>query len=171
MNESEIELKVQALVDGELTGREAKALQQRINDDAKLQQLHARLTQMRGLIADSELPRPLPESGDFYWNKIAETIEHEKRAGERAAPPTPASRWLLRWLTPLVGVSAVVLLLTLQQPTAPDLGIMLSGDHELELSSDEIDVMTYNTDDDSISIVWLDYSMDIQKDYMELWLD
>ena len=48
---------------------------------------------------------------------------------------------------------------------------MLSGDHELELSSDEIDVMTYNTDDDSISIVWLDYSMDIQKDYMELRLD
>ena len=171
MNENEIELKVQALVDGELTGREAEALQQRINDDAKLQQLHARLTQMRGLIADSELPRPMPESGDFYWNKIAETIEHEKRAGERPAPPTPASRWLLRWLTPLVGVSAVVLLLTFQQPTAPDLGIMLSGDHELELSSDEIDVMTYNTDDDSISIVWLDYSMDIQKDYMELWLD
>ena len=171
MNENEIELKVQALVDGELTGREAKALQQRINDDAKLQQLHASLTQMRGLIADSELPRPLPESGDFYWNKIAETIEREESAGERAAPLAPASRWLLRWLTPLVGVSAVVLLLTLQQPTAPDLGIMLSGDHELELSSDEIDVMTYNTEDDSMSIVWLDYSMDIQKDYMELWLD
>ena len=171
MNESEIELKVQALVDGELTGREAEALQERINDDAKLQQLHAKLTQMRRLIADSELPRPLPESGDFYWNKIAETIEHEKCAWERPAPPTPASRWLLRWLTPLVGVSAVVLLLTLQHPTAPDLGIMLSGDHELELSSDEIDVMTYNTDDDSMSIVWLDYSMDIQKDYMELWLD
>ena len=171
MNENEIQLKVQALVDGELTGREAEALQERINDDAKLQQLHAKLTQMRRLIADSELPRPLPESGDFYWNKIAETIEHEKRAGERPTPHTPASRWLFRWLTPLVGVSAVVLLLTLQQPTAPDLGIMLSGDHELELSSDEIDVMTYNTDDDSMSIVWLDYSMDIQKDYMELWLD
>ena len=155
MNENEIQLKVQALVDGELTGREAEALQQRINDDAKLQHLHATLTQMRGLIADSELPRPLPESMDFYWNKIAETIEHEKPAGERAAPPTPASRWLLRWLTPLVGVSAVVLLLTLQQPTAPDLGIMLSGDHELELSSDEIDVMTYNSDDDSISICLL----------------
>ena len=171
MNENEIQLKVQALVDGELTGREAEVLQQRINDDAKLQHLHAKLTQMRGLISDSELPRPLPESWDFYWNKIAETIEREESAGERAAPPAPASRWLLRWLTPLVGVSAVVLLLTLQQPTAPDLGIMLSGDHELELSSDEIDVMTYNTEDDSMSIVWLDYSMDIQKDYMELWLD
>ena len=78
MNENEIQLKVQALVDGELTGRKAEALQQRINDDAKLQHLHAKLTQMRGLIADSELPRPLPESRDFYWNKIAETLEHVK---------------------------------------------------------------------------------------------
>ncbi|MDD9865231.1 MAG: hypothetical protein OXS32_02665 [Verrucomicrobiales bacterium] len=171
MNENEIQLKVQALVDGVLTGREAEELQQRINNDATLQQLHERLTQMRGLIANSELPRPLPESGDFYWNKIAESIEREERAGERIAKPTPANRWLLRWLAPLAGVSTVVLLLTLQQPTAPDLGITLSSDHELELSSDEIDVMTYNSDDDSMSIVWLDYSMDIQKDYMELWLD
>ena len=171
MNRNEIELKVQALVDGELTGSEAEALRQRINDDAGLQQLHVSLTQMRGLIADSELPRPLPESGDFYWNKIAETIEREESAGERAAPPTPASRWLLRWLAPVAGVSALVLLLTLQQPTAPDLGITLNSDHELEMSDDEIDVMTYNSDDDSMSIVWLDYSMDIQRDYMELWLD
>ena len=171
MNRNEIELKVQALVDGELTGSEAEALRQRINDDAGLQQLHVSLPQMRGLIADSELPRPLPESGDFYWNKIAETIEHEKCAGERPSPPTPASRWLLRWLSPLVGVSALVLLFTLQQPTAPDLGSTLISDHELEMSDDEIDVMTYNSDDDSMSIVWLDYSMDIQRDYMELWLD
>ena len=92
MNENEIQLKVQALVDGELTGLEAEALQQCINDDAKLQHLYAKLTQMRGLIADSELPCPLPESGDFYWNKIAETIEHEKCAGERPSPPTPAMR-------------------------------------------------------------------------------
>ena len=43
MNENEIQLKVQALVDGELTGREAEALHQRINDDAKLQHLHCLL--------------------------------------------------------------------------------------------------------------------------------
>ena len=71
----------------------------------------------------------------------------------------------------MAGVSALVLLLTLQQPTAPDLGITFISDHELEMSDDEIDVMTYNSDDDSMSIVWLDYSMDIQRDYMELWLD
>ena len=171
MNENEIELKVQALVDGELTGREAEELQQRINSDATLLQLHARLKQMRGLIANSELLRPLPESGDFYWNKITKSIEQAERKERPRERTTKPSRWLLRWLSPLVGVSALVLLFTLQQPTAPDLGITLISDHELEMSDDEIDVMTYNSDDDSMSIVWLDYSMDIQRDYMELWLD
>ena len=40
MNENEIQLKVQALVDGELTGREVEVLRQRIDNDAVLQQLH-----------------------------------------------------------------------------------------------------------------------------------
>ena len=151
MNENEIELKVQALVDGELTGREAEALRQRINDDAGLQQLHVSLTQMRGLIADSELPRPLPESGDFYWNKIAETIEHEKRAGERAEPPTPASRWLLRWLAPVAGVSAWYCCSSLQRnPPHRIWGSPSTVTTNWNCPDDEIDVMTYNTDDDSI---------------------
>ena len=70
-----------------------------------------------------------------------------------------------------MGCVSVVLFLVVQQPADPDLGIVLNSDHELELTSDEIDVMTFNSDDDSMSIVWLDYSMDIQNDYMELWLD
>ena len=50
MNENEIQLKVQALVDGELTGREEEELQKRIDNDAALQTLHARLTQMRAAV-------------------------------------------------------------------------------------------------------------------------
>ena len=52
-----------------------------------------------------------------------------------------------------------------------DLDIEFESDHELELVDDDIEVMTFNSFDDSMSIVWLDYSMDLQKDYMELWLD
>jgi len=64
-----------------------------------------------------------------------------------------------------------VLLITLQQPSMLDLDIEFESDHELELVDDDIEVMTFNSFDDSMSIVWLDYSMDLQKDYMELWLD
>ena len=66
MNENETELKVQALVDGELTGREAEKLRARLESDAGLRTLHAGLTAMRGLMTGAELPRTLPESGDFH---------------------------------------------------------------------------------------------------------
>ena len=62
-------------------------------------------------------------------------------------------------------------MLSLQQTKMPDLNILLSGDHELEFTADEIDVMTFNTGDDAMSIVWLDYSIDLQQDSLQLWLD
>jgi len=71
MNENETRLKIQALVDGELTGREAEELRARLESDAGLRALHARLTAVRGLMAGAELPRTLPESGDFHWSQIS----------------------------------------------------------------------------------------------------
>jgi hypothetical protein len=166
MKENEIELKIQALVDGELTEFEAGKLRDRIKNDIRLQILHERLTQMKDLISTHEMPRVLPESSDFYWSKIAQEIE----VGESAAQSL-GMKWVFRRLAPLLGIASVALLITLQGPNLPDLGIVLDYNHELELLVDEIDVMTFNSADDSMSVVWIDYSMDIQKDYMELWLD
>jgi hypothetical protein len=171
MNENEIQLKVQSLVDGELTGREAEELRARLESDAGLRALHARLTAVRGLMAGAELPRTLPESGDFHWSQISQAIGHGEREARRLAKPTLGANWLLRWVMPLAGVACLVLVLSLQQTTMPDLNILLGGDHELELTDDEIDVMTFNTGDDTMSIVWLDYSIDLQQDSLQLWLD
>ena len=79
MNEKEIELRVQALVDGEITGREAEALRVFIEGDAGLRELQDRLTVMRGLMKGAELPRSLPESGDFHWSQIAKAIDCKER--------------------------------------------------------------------------------------------
>jgi len=171
MNENETQLKIQALVDGELTGREAQEWRSRLETDAGLKELHARLTAMRGFMVNSELPRTLPESGDFHWSQISQAIGHGEREARRLAKPALGANWLLRWVMPLAGVACLVLVLSLQQTTMPDLNILLSSDHELELTDDEIDVMTFNTGDDAISIVWLDYSIDLQQDSLQLWLD
>ena len=74
-------------------------------------------------------------------------------------------------MVPMAGAACLLLLLTLQQPTQPDLSISLGSDHELELSIDDLDVMTFNTGDDNMSVVWLDYSIDLQQDEIDLWLD
>jgi len=172
MNENEIQLKVQALVDGELTGREAKEWHSRLETDPGLKELHTRLTAVRALMTDAELPRTLPESGDFHWNQISEAIRHEERQTKRLARPASGAKWLLRWLVPLAGVACLMLLLlNLQQITNPDLGISLGSDHELELSIDDLNVMTFNTQDDAMSVVWLDYSLDLQQNEIDLWLD
>ena len=171
MNENETELKVQALVDGELTGREAEELRARLESDAGLRTLHARLTAVRGLMAGAELPRTLPESGDFHWSQISKAIEREERQAKRLARPASSAKRLLRWMVPMAGAACLLLLLTLQQPTQPDLSISLGSDHELELSIDDLDVMTFNTGDDNMSVVWLDYSIDLQQDEIDLWLD
>ena len=171
MNENEIQLNVQALVDGELTGREAEELLSRLESDAGLKALHTRLTVVRGIMADAELPRTLPGSGDFHWSQISKAIEREERQAKHMARPASGANWLLRWVLPLAGIACLVLVLSLQQTTIPDLDILLGSDHEIELSEDEIDVMTFNTGDDAMSVVWLDHSIDLQQDSLQRWLD
>ena len=92
-------------------------------------------------------------------------------SGRRLAKPATRANWLLRWVMSLAGVACLVLVLSLQQTTMPDLNILLGGDHELELTDDEIDVMTFNTGDDAMSIVWLDYSIHLEQEDMSQWLD
>ena len=159
MNEKEIELRVQALVDGEITGREAEELRVSIEGDAGLRELQDRLTVMRGLMKGAELPRSLPESGDFHWSQIAKAIDCK----ERKAKSGSRMGWFLRRVTPWVGFACILLLLSSpsQHNVTPDLGIKIGSDHELELSDDDIDVMTFNTVDDDMSVVWLDFSIDI----------
>ena len=171
MNENEIQLKVQALVDGELTGREAEELRERLETDAGLKEFYERLTAVRELMADAELPRTLPESGDFHWSQISKAIECEERQAKQMARPASGANWLLRWVFPLAGIACLMLLLTLQQTRNPNLSISLGSDHELELSIDGLDVMTFNTGDDNMSVVWLDYSINLQQVEIDLWLD
>jgi len=171
MNENETQLKVQALVDGELTGREAEELRGRLETDAGLKEFYERLTAVRELMAGAELPRTLPESGDFHWSQISKAIEREERQAKHLARPVSGANWLLRWVLPLAGIACLMLLFTLQQTTKPNLSISLGSDHELELSIDDLDVMTFNTGDDAMSVVWLDYSIDLQQNEMDLWLD
>ena len=159
MNEKEIELRVQALVDGEITGREAEALRVFIEGDAGLRELQDRLTVMRGLVKGAELPRSLPESGDFHWSQIAKAIDCK----ERKAKSGSRMGWFLRRVTPWVGFACILLLLNSpsRDNGPPDLGIKIGSDHELELSNHEIEVMTFNTEDDDMSVVWLDFSIDL----------
>ena len=125
-------------------------------------------------MAGAELPRTLPESGDFHWSQISKAIECEERQSQApmARPASGAKLATTLGVARLQALRASMLLLTLQQTTNPrSRAYLLGSDHELELSIDDLDVMTFNTGDDVMSVVWLDYSIDLQQDEMDLWLD
>ena len=77
MNENETELKVQALVDGELTGREAEELRARLESDAGLRTLHARLTEL--MSKKLRLPTGGGRSGEHVLLSFKEALTVPQR--------------------------------------------------------------------------------------------
>src|SRR5436309_2826307 len=95
------ELQIQALLDGELSGRKARQVEQWLATDSQAQALAQELKMTRSLLAANEPELKLPETREFYWNKIQRQIE----AVSLHQPPQ--SRFWLAWRRYLAPVSAV----------------------------------------------------------------
>lgn len=115
----ELELKLQAWLDGELPPAEADQMRLLAASDPDARRLVAELQGIHAALRQHEQPAPVPETREFYWSKIQQQIER----AEQLRPVNPASwtrRWRL-WLAPLAGASALaaVLLVTLHPSPSP----------------------------------------------------
>jgi anti-sigma factor RsiW len=115
----EMELKLQALLDGELPPAEAAVVRRQAAADPEAASLLAALENVKTAIRESEPGITVPETREFYWSKIARQIQREE-----SGRPAPVLAWparLQRWLAPLAGAVAVaaVLLLALNQAAPP----------------------------------------------------
>jgi negative regulator of sigma E activity len=148
----ELELKLQALLDGELTGRETEEIAALLERDAEASALLGELRNTRTALRGNELEIKLPESREFYWSKI----EREITRLEQAPATAPASAWWAalrrRYVATLgtVGVSAALMLTAVV--------------HFRELSSDTFDVenllgettaLTFRSEANKMSLVWI----------------
>ena len=70
----EFELKLQALLDGELPEREAAEVEARVKADPQAQALLDELRMTTTALRGNELERALPETREFFWSKIERTI-------------------------------------------------------------------------------------------------
>ncbi|HEY0552249.1 MAG TPA: hypothetical protein VGF13_21795, partial [Verrucomicrobiae bacterium] len=80
-------IKLQAHLDGELTGREAQQVAALLETDAEARAVFGELQQTKAWFKANEPEMRLPESREFFWSKIERDIQRlESAPAERQSP-------------------------------------------------------------------------------------
>jgi len=152
MIDLETKLKLQAYVDNELSGREARDISARLDRDAEARALCAELTNLRTLVAAHELEVRVPESREFYWSKIQREIV--RTAAQEARPSHVRQAWWTRLLAPAAGL--IVLLVTalvfIRPHTTPS---RLSFLHEIESPREDTGTISFHSQAAGMTVVWV----------------
>ena len=148
----ELQLKLQAYLDGELSGRKAREVAAWLANDAGAKQLAEELRLTRTALRGQEPQRTVPESREFYWSKIEREIMKSEPA---AVSSQPAFWWMLRrWLAPFAGVALVAFLaLSIARFSAP-----MQPNAQLavvENLSEHVSSLSFRSASEKMSVVWL----------------
>ncbi len=144
------ELKLQAYLDGELSGTDAAEVEGWLAQDADGRALLAELRNTKGALAVGEAPVKLPESREFYWSKIAREIERQEAPVAVPARKTSWLAWVHRHLLPVSGVALLTCLMALllvHQRAPGQFG-------EMELASDDMGAYTFRDQQQKMTMVW-----------------
>lgn len=150
----DLELKLQAYLDGEVGRREAARVEAWLedNDEAKALLTELRMTK-QALAVGGELPRTLPQSGDFYWSKIQREIARVEQDSESAEEPA----WMAvmrRFFAPAAGV-ALLLLLTFVSFKTFTSGADPAEIAVVEIPSEHIGAYSFRSESENMFVVWV----------------
>jgi anti-sigma factor RsiW len=151
MNTRDMQLKVQAYLDNELSTAEARKVGTWISTNPEARDLYNELKDTRELLMQNEPALKLPESREFFWSKIERSIASAERE-----PVQEVSRpWWVRFLAPVAGTVALcALLLTLVDRGGPG-GMQISAPlHEFEERPD-VSTITFRSESEGVTVVWL----------------
>ena len=146
----DIQLKLQAYADGELSTSEASEVEALLQSDAEARDLIVELRNTQGALRIFEAQLKVPESRDFYWSKIRRQIERE----EAVPAARPAIPWWRRILVPAgafagLAIAAMLAFQSVQPTTQPD--------SFLETSLADSGAVTYRDEAEGMTLVWLSY--------------
>jgi anti-sigma factor RsiW len=150
----EAQLKLQALLDGELPEAEAGEVAKWPEQDREAAALLTELRQTGAALTGFEAGLQLPESREFFWSKIEREIQRlEKPAADRV-PASFFARWQ-RFLVPATTVAllAIVGLVAMRQNGWP----VLSTGVERETALADTGAFTYRDYSAGTTLVWLSY--------------
>jgi anti-sigma factor RsiW len=160
----ELELKLQAYVDGELSAREAREVEAALANDAGAQALLRELKTTAAVLRDNEPQLAVPESREFYWSKIERAIE--------SAQPEPASRLVTFWfslrrvMVPAAGL-ALVLFLAIASFKVNTNTDPLNHLAEVESLSEHVSSFSFRSHSHNMFVVWLHENTDQQQASIE----
>jgi anti-sigma factor RsiW len=150
MNE-ELQIKVQALLDGELPEAGAREVLSLIARDPDAAALHTELKNTRQALAKYDRHVLVPEFREFYWSKIQREIE-------RLEPVRPARRswpvwaWLRRSLIPATALCAVVVAILVLLPSGAR-----GPEAEQRTAMTDTGALTYRDYASGTTLVWLSF--------------
>jgi anti-sigma factor RsiW len=144
----DLQLKVQAWLDGELPDREARRIGEWIARDSEASALAAELGCIKQAMFRNESAATPGESREFYWSKIERQIQRE--AGLRGAGATPWSARWRRYLAPALGMAALacVLFVAVRQAGPPTFD-------EVSSTIDGMEAVTFHDQSSQMTVVWL----------------
>ena len=154
-------LRIQSLVDGELSASEASAVQRDLAQSADAREIHESLRRLRTAVRENETPRTLPVAGDFYWQKIAERIQtHSLVPGvETEVQREAVFAFLVRRWMPIFGTLAILFVISgavwFQFGVAGGYA-RLSTNHDIERTSQDVGTISFRSESEGITVVWLD---------------
>jgi hypothetical protein len=148
----EAQLKVQAWLDGELGAGDVAEVLRLVREDPATAALARELKLSRQWLAAGEPHRPVPESREFYWQKIARELHPTETTPVVRAAPQGWGFWL-RWLVPAAAV--VVLLAVLLSPPAEVPQNAGAVPAEVETPLDDAGSFTFRSDREQMTVVWV----------------
>lgn len=151
----DIQLKLQAYLDGELPPAEAKDMASLVSSDVPARELLTELTNTRTAMAAHESDVKVPATREFYWSGIRREIERQ----EKSSPPQPQEvsifAMLRRMLVPASGLVAVLLAVMLAGQSFRSTGSMRG--EETETTFADAGAFTYRDYASGTTLVWMDY--------------
>jgi anti-sigma factor RsiW len=164
----EIELKLQAYLDGELTTADAQVMDAQIKANPEIRDLAAELQWTKAALRGNDLERRVPDSREFYWSQIERTIQ-APTASTSVAPRkrSPLFPWLYRFWPQVGGAWAAALGLVIA--TVHFGWLAEPGWIETNHASNDIGAVVFRSDSERLTMVWLyDHDNDDASDDSEM---
>jgi len=155
--DNEVELKLQALLDGELPTAEANDVTSLLARDRAAAALVEELRHTRAALAGFEAEVRLPESRDFFWSKIERDIRRLERPARQPVASLPLAL-LRRFLVPASALAVVIGAgVVLLRPSGPS---GLTPAAEIETAVADSGAFTYRDYSAGTTLVWVSYPAD-----------